>query len=77
MIVTQLQFGSDVLGDSAKVLGHALEDSLHGLGRDGAVRPLLARACPLLCGAAFDHRRGVTPAIKRRPGKLSVRGNKN
>ena len=66
----------DILGDGAEVLGHALADRLHGLGLDGAVR-LLARACPLLCGAAFDHRRGVTPTIKRRPGKLSVRGNKN
>ena len=38
MIVTQLQFGGDVLGDSAEVLGHALADRLHGLSRDGAFR---------------------------------------
>jgi hypothetical protein len=37
MIVTQLQFGGDVLGDSAEVLSHALADRLHGLSRDGAV----------------------------------------
>jgi hypothetical protein len=35
MIVTQLQFGGDVLGDSAEVFGHALADRLHGLSRDG------------------------------------------
>ena len=38
MIVTQLQFGGDVLGDGAEVLSHALADRLHSLSRDGAFR---------------------------------------
>jgi hypothetical protein len=33
----QLQFGDNVLGDGAEVLGHALANRLQGLGSDGDV----------------------------------------
>ena len=51
----QLQFGDNVLGGGAEVLGHALANRVQGLSSDGDVIYLPSRAA-LRFGAAFDQR---------------------